>query len=59
MASRADQAEAAAALRRLLEQIDAGAIDADTPSERRATARLQGAVATLEAGSRPLRPPRR
>ncbi len=57
--ARRDQAEAAGVLRRLLDQIDAGTIDADTPPERRAVSRLQGAVAALEAASRPLRPPER
>ncbi len=59
MASRRDQAEAAGVLRRLLDQVDAGAIAADTPPERRAVARLQGAAAALEAASRPLAPPER
>ncbi len=57
MASRrqADQLEAAAALRHLLEAVERGDIDASTGSERRMVRRLEGAVAALEVSARPSR----
>jgi hypothetical protein len=48
--SRADQAEAAEALKRLLEAVEGGEIDADTPQARRLLRRLEGAVAAWETG---------
>jgi hypothetical protein len=40
--------DAAAALRRLLEAVDAGEIEADTPQARRLLRRLEGAQAAWE-----------
>jgi hypothetical protein len=41
--------EAAAALRALLEAVDRGEIEAETPQARRLVRRLEGALAALEA----------
>ena len=53
---RADQAEAAAALRRLLDAVEAGDVDASTPAERRMVRRFEAAAGVaLEATAGPLR----
>lgn len=49
---RADIAEAAALLRRLLEAVDRGELDATTPSAKALVRRMEGAAVALEAATR-------
>ncbi len=45
------EAEAAAVICRLMEQVAVGEIEADTPQARRIVRRLEGAVAAWEEGA--------
>ena len=53
MTTKAERLEAAQLARRLLDAVERGDLEADTPAGRRLVRRIEGATAAWEAESRP------